>query len=229
MKNIDLDGLTCFKVKLKINRPLWSENMKYLVLESDPNPDYYAWHNFPPNMEYDDLKHLYLLVKNKINCFQDVILRFTVKLRKQFGTTMHIYPGSMIFHNENYQCVRIDTTNAGQLPLLIEELHKLGIHFVKNQKVHDYDSLVHYKKHIEYTKIEEGVYQDNNDPNRFFFQVKKHLEFDEFLKGIEQIKNTCEFHLFDAFLTDMLNRNEVNDFIGIYSKHCDKNRFGELK
>jgi hypothetical protein len=40
MKDIELDGITCIKAMLKIERPPLSEGMKYLVLETDPNPDY---------------------------------------------------------------------------------------------------------------------------------------------------------------------------------------------
>jgi len=82
---------------------------------------------------------------------------------------------------------------------------------------------------VEYHKIDEDVYQDISDPYRFFFQINKHLDFDDFLKGMEQIKFNCNFHMFDAFLSDMFIRNEMLDFIGLYSKHCDQTRFSELK
>ena len=229
MKNIELEGITCIKAMLKIVRPPLSENIKYLILESDPNPDYYALHNFPPNAEHNNVRHLYLLVKNKIHCFQDVILRNMNQLREQFGSTMYIYPGSMTFQNEDYQCIRLDTTSVDQLPQLIEALQKLGLVFIKDRKAKDYTGLVNYKKYIESLKIEEGVYQDKNDPNRFFFQVNMQIDFEKFLEGMVHIKNMCEFHLFDSFLAEIFIKNEVNDFIGIYSKHCDKNRFGELK
>ncbi len=229
MKNIDLYGLTCFKVKLAVDSIKDEERLKYLVLESDPNPDYYARHNFPPNDEHQHHRHFYLLVKNQINCFQDVILRNTAAIRGLFNDALSIYPGYLTFHNELFKCVRIDTGDIGHLPVLITKLKSLGLKFVKDRKVNPYNSLIHYKKYVEYQKMEEDVYQDKSDPYRFFFRVHKHLEFDEFIEGMQQIKFNCKFHLFDSFLTDMFIRNEMIDFIGLYSKHCDKARFGELK
>jgi hypothetical protein len=229
MNNIDLYGLTCFKVKLKVDKPKEDVGSKYLILESDPNPDYYARHSFPPNEEHEHQKHLYLLVKNSINCFQDVILRNTSEIRKQFNFLLNIYPGSLTFHNDNYQCVRVDTTNSSQILPLIKTLNNLGIKFIKDKKLDAFVSLIHYKKYVEYHKIDEDVYQDISDPYRFFFQINKHLNFDDFLKGMEQIKFNCNFHMFDAFLSDMFIRNEMLDFIGLYSKHCDQTRFSELK
>lgn len=224
-----LDSITCITARLRIVHPSLGETLKYLILESDPNPDYYALHNFPPNTEHANVRHLYLLVKNTIHCFQDVILRNMYQLREQFGNTTQIYPGSISFQNEDYQCVRLDTSNTDQLPQLIEALQKLGLIFLKDHKAQDYTSLVQYKKYIEYQELEEGVYQDKNDPNRFFFQTSKHIDFDRFSEGMVHIKNKCEFHLFDPFLAEIFIKNEVYDFIGIYSKHCDKSRFGELK
>jgi len=227
MKNIDLYGLTCFKVKLKIDKAKDVGNMKYLLLESDPNPDYYARHNFPPNEEHTRQKHFYLLVKNHINCFQDVILRNTAMVREQFGLLMH--PGYMTFNNEDFLGVRLDVTDISRLVPLTEMLKELGLRFVRDKHVHPYESLVHYKKYVEYMEIEDGVFQDHNDPYRFFFKINRHLDFDHFQKGMEEIKFSCNFHLFDAFLTDMFIRNEMLDFVGVYSKHCDPTRFGELK
>jgi len=232
MKNVKLFGLTCFKVKLEITRPQLGEGLKYLVLESDPNPNYYARNDFPPNTEHANNWHLYLLVKNKINCFQDVVLRNKDDIKKKAGLDSNknrLFPGSMTFKNETYQCIRIDTIDIDKLPRLVKELEKLGIKFVKEQKFKPYTSFVYYKRYVDYIKIDEGIYQDSIDPNRYFIHVNKHLEFDEFLTGMEQIKNKCEFHQFDAFLTDMIYKNKLHDFVGVYSKHCEQERLNELK
>ena len=229
MKNIELQGLTCFKIERRVDRSPLSETIKCLVLESDPNPVYYGLHDFPPNKEHIGDKHLYLLVRNKINCFQDVILRNAGKIREQFDFKMHIYPGNMTFQNKTYQCIRLDTAYIDQLPILITELKKLNIKLVKDVKLKAYVSQIYFKKFIEYVKIEDGVYQDNDNQNRYFFRIHKHLDFEDFINGMEQIKNSCNYHLFDSFLTDMFYRNDVLDFIGVYSEHCDESRFGELK
>ncbi|MEN8125435.1 MAG: hypothetical protein ABFR32_09930 [Bacteroidota bacterium] len=229
MKNIELKGLTCFNVNLKVGRSPLSENTKYLILESDPNPDYYSKSNFPPNKEHIGDKHLYFLVKNHLNCFQDIILRNSKKIRDKFNNEMNIYPGYMTFQNNDIPCIRLNTTNADQISFLIKEIKNLGIKLVKDQKVNDYFSLIHFKKYIEFENIEEYVYRDKENPNRYFFKINKKIDFKDFIKGMDKIKNNCNFHLFDFFLADKFYDNEMLDFIGIYSRDCDKSRFGELK
>ncbi len=229
MKNIEFNGLTCFKVFLKVDRSPLSEKMNLLILESDPDPDYYSKQNFPPNKEHVGDRHFYLLIKNQINCFQDVILRNRIRIKKTHDFKMHIYPGYMTFQNKNVPCIRLDTANIDQLPLLIKEFQDIGIEFIKDQKIKAYNSYIHFKKYIKFEKIEEKIFQDRVNPNRFFFQVDKFIELEDFVKGMENIKFNCDFHLFDSFLAEIFIDEDTLDFIGVYSKHCDKERFAELK
>lgn len=229
METIKLEGLSCFKLELEVEQSPLSDSMNCLVLESNPRPVYYSRNNFPPKPEVFTDRHLYLLVKNSVNCFQDIILRNSCRIKKQFNFNMKIFPGSMTFQNKNFQCIRIDVSKIEQLSILIKELEKLGIKLLKNQKVKPYNSFINYKRYVEYVEIEENVFHDKENSNRYLFKINKQIEFQEFLEGIIKIKNGCNYHLFDSFLTDIFIKDEMIDFIGIYSKHCDENRFSELK
>lgn len=227
MKKKELAGLTCYSAKSDVARSPISDKVNCLVLESDPAPGYYAKNNFPVNKHVHDW-HLYLPVKKQIVCFQDIILRNASILISKINSKLRIYPGQMTVHNESCPCIRINTKNIDELPLLIEEFKKLGIQFKSNRKIAEYESLIYFKKYTEFKFIEEGVYQDKNNVNRYFFEVPVLINFDEFLEGMERIKNNCNYHLFDSFLSSIFTKNSTQDFIGIYSEHCDKSRFGEL-
>ncbi len=229
MKTQEIDGLTCFSVELLVARSHLSGNNGYLILESDPTPDYYAKGNFPPNKKHVSDRHLYLPVKKSINCFQDVVYRKAYQLAEKLGSGLSIYPGQMTFQNEEHQCIRLNLNKAGQLPILIEEFTKLGIQFYKDKHVIVYSSFIYYKKYTAFVNIEEGVYQDKNNPQRYFFEIAKQVEFETFKEGIEKIKNNCDYHLFDSFLVFLFYKDSIRDFVGIYSSHCDKSRFGEFE
>lgn len=229
MKNLNINGLTCFSVELQVARSPLSDSMDYLILESDPTPDYYSKGNFPPNEKHVGDRHLYLPVKKSINCFQDMVFRKVNELNKKFNSNLSIYPGQMSFQNEEHQCLRFNLNETDQLPLLINEFIKLGIQFYNDKHVKAYKCFIYYKKYTGFIYIEEGVYADDKNPNRYFFELSGQIEFDQFQKGIEKIKNNCDYHLFDSFLVFLYFNDQVKDFIGIYSKHCDKSRFGELK
>lgn len=229
MNTFNIDGLTCFQVELTVARSPLSDNMDYLILESDPTPDYYAKSNFPPNEEHVSDRHLYLPVKRSINCFQDVIYRKGSSLIEAFGSGLSIYPGQMTFQNEEHQCIRLNMQTTDKLTVLIKEFSNLGIQFYSDRTVKDYTSFIYYKKYTAFENIEDGVHQDKNNNYRYFFEIPKQVEFDQFKRNIEKIKSNCDYHLFDSFLVFLFYKDKIKDFVGVYSKHCDKNRFGELK
>jgi hypothetical protein len=115
------------------------------------------------------------------------------------------------------------------MPAFIDELLGLGLKLFKDKKVEEYESVIYYKKYTGFINIGEGIYQDENNANRFFFEIPRQINFDDFLSGMERIKFSCDYHLFDSFLASIFIENSTQDFIGIYSEHCDKNRFAELK
>jgi len=229
MENIAFQGLTCFTVKLEVGRCDRSTELGVLLLESNPNPGYYSKQNFPPNKKTSKDRHCYLLVKNTVNCFQDIVLRHTRDVKKKFKHKLHVTPGQMTFQNVSYQCIRINTSEIELIPELLSDLKSMGIDFISDKKVDKYTSLIYFKKYIEFIELKEGVYQDADLSARYFFSIPKLMEYKELESKMTLIKNNCEFHLFDTFLAHFFGKEKVQDFVGIYSEHCDENRFDELK
>lgn len=229
MEKIAFEGLTCFTVKLEVERCKKSEDLGVLLLESDHNPGYYSVQNFPPNKKKASDRHCYLLVKNSVNCFQDIVLRLAREVRQNIDHNLHLTPGQMTFNNKEYQCVRINTREMEYVPEVISNLKSLGIEFVSDKKFDKYTSLIYFKKYIQFIKLMDGVYQDANLAGRYFFEIPKTINYNEFESKISSIKNSCNFHLFDAFFNHFFFKDSVQDFVGIYSEHCDEKRFDELK
>ncbi|MCK5537760.1 MAG: hypothetical protein KAI79_13115 [Bacteroidales bacterium] len=230
MSKIAFSGLTCFTVKTKMSRSKIVKDFPYLLLESNQSPCYYAKNNFPPTEITTNDHHLFLLVKNNVNCFQDIVLRHAAYINEKFGKNFHISPGQVLFRNHNYQAIRVNTADTKYLPQLVEESEKLGIKLLKKKKkIAPFDSIVFFKKYIEFVELGDGIYQDNHTKGRYFFRVPRVLEFDEFEQKIDKIKNNCDFHLFDSFLNHLFIGGKVQDFVGIYSEHCNEDRFEEFK
>lgn len=229
MKKVEFEGLTCFTVDLEVGHSPLSEILNCLVLESNPEPDYYALNNFPPNERYVNDRHIYLLAKYHKNCFQDIVLKASYKLKSRLHKDARIFPGQMTYHNKDYQAIRINTKTTKELPLLINELEKDGITLIGNRKIEPFESLIYYKKYLEFIELEDGVFHDNDNENRYFFKIPNFIEFLEFRIKMDKIKNNCNYHLFDSFLVSLFIKEAAHNFIGIYSKHCDRARFGELK
>ncbi len=228
MKTINFEGLTCYTIKVSLYRSELSEGMKCLILESGADPDYYAQHHFPPN-KTSEIRYLSLPIKNNISCFQDVVIRAVVKIRKKMGHGLDVFPGQIVYENKTMQCIHIQLKEEKRLDIIFEELRRRDIVFFSDKRVKPYDSILYIKRHTRFLKLQDGVFQDADDDGRFFFEIPHHINFEKFLKGMKQIKADCDYHLFDSFLAHYFIKDTVKDFIGIYSKHCDHNRFAELK
>ncbi len=228
MENSNLQGFTCYNFKKDVARSPLGVEHKCLILESDPTPDYYAKAHFPPNKRSKNL-HLFLPIKKSINCFQDVVLRSIYSLNSDKNIKLPVTAGQIIFKNENRQCIRVASSGVEHLPMIIENLSALGITFMKDTKIEMYQSTIYYKKYTSFTELEEGVYQDKNNEFRYFFAISDHIDLEKFLEGTKIMKDNCNYHMFDSFLSYIFIDNRVQDFIGVYSEHCAKNRFGELK
>ena len=228
MKDTIIGGMTCFRFEKKMDKSPLSSKNDCLILESDPNPDYYAKGNFPPN-QHDKSWHLYFPIKNTSNCLQDSILRSTPRLKSELGIRTEIVLGELMFQNKIHPCIRMNTKEIKQLPILLKELEKLGIQFLKDRKIKPDCIQVNFTKYVEFVELEENVYRDKYTPERFFFLIPHEISLDELKEGVKRIKNNCDFHHFDSFLSYIPGREKILDFIGIYSKHCDEKRISEFK
>ncbi len=228
MKDIEFSGIACYDLRKNVSSSSLGNDLSILIMETDPKPNYYALHNFPENKHVHSWK-LFIPVKNASFCFQDLIFRNAPVINEKIGEKYKIAPGQMTIFNEQHACIRISSGNVDSLSELVDELKELGIHFFKKRKVEEYESTIYYKKYTEFLKIRDGVYQNRKEGNHYFFEVPAPISFDVFGKGMKEIKNNCDFHLFDSFLTSVYLENGVQDFIGIYSEHCDTSRFGDLE
>ena len=228
MNKIEFDGIACYNVELTVGKSSLSGTSKVLILESNPEPDYYSRANFPPNKRQSNWR-LFLLVKKHIDCFQDIVLRKAYQINEKLSTKIEIMPGQMSFNNKNHQCIRINLTDTEALSTIIDELRTLEIEFLSDKKVDKFKTKVFFKRYTEFVEIEDGVYRDNLISGRYFFKIDSLIELDTFNEGVKKIKHNCDFHLFDSFLTFLFIKGKGQDFIGIYSEHCDEARFSELK
>jgi len=222
-------GVACYNVNVKLGRSELSEQTGLLILETNHQPDYYSRANFPPNKHQNNWR-LFMLVKQHIDCFQDVVLKKAYQINKELGTKIEIMPGFINYNNKKYQSIRINLNDTSVLETVISKLESIGIVFLSDKKTKEYETTVFFKRYTELIEIQESVFKDSSIPGHFFFPINKNIEFDTFEKGIVKIKNNCNFHLFDSFLSFMfIEGGQGQDFIGIYSEHCDEKRFGELK
>ncbi|RLD91432.1 MAG: hypothetical protein DRJ09_01235 [Bacteroidetes bacterium] len=228
MKNIE--GYVCFAERLDLALAPFSVKNGVLILEADPEPGYFSKNGFPENLAHASDHHLYILTKHPVTCFQDWVIQHSFTVRDELKINLHISPGQLTFMNKQHNCLRIRTREVESIKPFLKDLEKLDVEFVKHSKhVRPYNSIVHFKKHAELIPLENSIYADVNDKNRHFIKIQKSIEFEEFENIVEKIKNNCGFNMFNTAYATLPKRNEVMNFVAIYSKHCDEKRLPEFK
>jgi hypothetical protein len=226
--DVKYEGIACYNVEVNLEKSHLSEKYGKLILESDPVPDYYARAHFPPSKHLGSWR-LFLILDKHIDCFQDIVLRKAYMLKNLLPEGTEISPGQINFGKQNHLCVRINTLSTDVLDIIIPKLKEIGLEFLSNKKMPLEKVQLFYKKHTEMVQLQEGVLRDKDNAGRYFFEIDKLIELQEFKDGVVKIKNNCDFHLFDTFLSFMFINGKGQDFIGVYSDHCDENRFTELQ
>lgn len=222
-------GYMCFFNKVELSNFSSKSTDDYMILASNSQPGYYSKANFPVNVLKQHDYHLYVVIKKPTPCFQDLVLRKSGEIIRNQKLSIHASPGQLNLFNTHYQCIRLRAKELDHIEPLILGLKENGIHFLKNKKVKPFTSFVQHKKYIKFDKIADGVYQDVEVPERYFLQIPRPVEYNEFEKFIEEIKFSCKYNHFDASLAYLNQGEYAYDFVAVYSDHCKKDRLEEFK
>lgn len=229
MSDLAYTGLACISRNYNLSKINFDDNFKYLLLHSGNASGYYSRGNFLHDQKKSKDFHLFLVVKKSPVCFQDLVIRESIKLSRDLDCDISLSPGQINFENKPTLMVRFRANNIEHVNAVVKALENQNIELVKDKKTEKYETLAFYKKYIEFKEIQEDVYQDNEVSARYFIKIPGLVSYDEFQKIINNIKNTSKYHMFDAFLVQLYYKNKMIDFAGIYSKNCNIDKFGDLK
>ena len=81
---------------------------------------------------------------------------------------------------------------------------------------------------MTFTHFAEAVYTGDKE-NHYYIKVHKKQKWAEFEKLILSIKGSKEFGTFDAAQTSLYVKNEIIEFVRIYTKSFKKDDFLKLK
>jgi len=219
----------CISTKLIVAKFPSKENYGRLILESSPYPSYYSQAGFPENLKSVNDHHLYLVVKKPIPCFQDLVMRQNFRLKEKLGVSLHVAPGQIRLLGKTYSCIRIRTEDTSNLKVFIEEFRKLGIHFMADRHLEPYEAFIQIKRYTDFEAIGSGIYRDQGNPKRYFVVIPGDMEFDVFEELVHEVKNNCDFHMFDAALVSLNCGSRFIEMMSVYSEHCEEERLPELK
>lgn len=182
-----------------------------LVLESShPFPGYHG-ENLPEN---SCPRSLFLILEKKYS-FED-IARINKKISKTFTFDFNASQGTIHFKTNNYDCIRIKYLKSFTFLPELQNLYKHeGIVFTKHKKLDD-NAIIVINKNFCLKELEETIYQDMEEPTKFYIELPKQLSWEDFKNLTAYAKNNAYNRDFDAAQGVFYRKSGIADVIRLY-------------
>ncbi len=227
-ENNDISNYGIVTKKETLKSYTGSESLKDLILEaSEPFPGYYCM-DMPTENNCKPVSYFFILKPGPI-CNEDNIIRVTQKIKKEKNYEFDACPGHLTLFNNVQPHVRIQTKNHTLIPELAEEFKANGIVLQKNKKVKAFTSMIRIKKYFELEYISEGVYKSMDEPCFKYIRIQKEISWKDFEAITLTIKNTYNFKNYDYALAAIYQKCGLEDYVRIYSEHCDCEKLPVLR
>jgi len=199
-----------------------------LILQSNYIMGYYSVMN--EEIRTPLLNHYYLLMKKNIPCFQDRVFRSVSFYEKDHNKLLHVYPGHMNVHGNEYNFIRFRHSEFNDVMNLLPYLEKRNIEFIKAKRFSAVRTVIQFKEMVTFEEIQTNIYRDASAHHVFFMPLKLDVEYLTFSKMINYIRNNCDFKLFEASLVYSVNaKYKIDDYAKIYSPNCEEERLSEFE
>ena len=223
-----MEGFVCLEKIEKLETYAHGDiKLKEFVLKGiDPFPGYY----FDTLQNIDDQKPKYVFagLKQGKTCYEDDILRAFYSFRHKLNYSVEANFGRFRIFNKFRPCIRIKINDFTHVPEIIDRFKIAGVEFEPYEKFPAAETHIKVRKYNTFDEILKDVYT-GDDPDHYYIKVPVHLKWDDFATLILSVKNSKEFGLFDAALTSLYLKNEIVEFVRIYTKSFKKNDFSCLK
>lgn len=222
-----MEGFVCLEKQEKLEQ-LKIDNIKFkeLVLsDTNPFPGYYSE---TPGDELNKPKYAFAVIKQGEGCYEDLVLRAFYKIQKMLNYKFDANYGRITLHNKTQPCIRFKINDFLKVPELISLFIKEGIVFKNSEKISPYDSNIKIRKFMTFTNYAKDIYTGDKK-NHYYIKVNKKQKWNNFAKLILSIKGSKEFGTFDAAQTSLYIKNEIIEFVRIYTKSFQKDDFLKLK
>ncbi|MFO7655758.1 MAG: hypothetical protein R6W78_01720 [Bacteroidales bacterium] len=137
--------------------------------------------------------------------------------------------GEIIMQNSIYPCIRIKRLKADRILIDIHEFYKKNdIKFLSYKKIYA-EAKIKVFKHFRIIEIEQGVYRDLTEGEKFYFNIPVQLNWKLFEYFIKRVKLNLSNPNFDAAMGVINRFTGPEDVIRIYDPDKTLERAIEIK
>ena len=220
-----MEGFACHIKKEQIASYDECNKKVMILINEKPFPGYFSC--YPHDTSH--VPHMfYIPLKPGSGCVEDKIWRINIELKKENVNCFEATYGHLILFNKETPCIRLDMVDKTGTDNIIERFEKEGVKFQKCKKVESYDSIINVRRFLELQSFLPDVYKEEKE-HFYYIEVPGKLKWKNFTEMILSIKGERKFKSFDAAQTSLYRKNEVREFIRIYTTSFEEVDFIELR
>lgn len=182
-----------------------------LILEiTQPYPGYYSAHD----LDTDKPRTIFFVTKER--CAIDHIIRLGYEARRVLKHDIDVTPAKISIYADSYNAIRVKyLKDFNMLKELQEFLKGEGVCFLRYKRIDEVAAIeIHKLFCIE--EIVEGIYQDLDEPGERYITLSTKLDFGQFLKVSNAVKNNIDYTGFDAALAVFCRKKGIVDAVRIF-------------
>lgn len=173
--------------------------------------------------------YLYLALEEQYTL--EEILRATQKIQLEFDIRFDAGKGFLYVFDTKYNALRVRHLEDYNL---LEKLQRLfvenGIQFLhKSKKLKDELVKIRIIKFFDLEEIAEKIYLDKREKNHAYFEIPRHLGWDEFVALTSKVKHNWIESKFDAAMGAFYYDGGLHEVVRIYTEQIGSEYLQELR
>ncbi len=145
------------------------------------------------------------------------ILRATSKINQMLGLSIHGAKCELMIGRHKYSGIRLmDIDRYTKIEMIQKAYQEEGFNFHKNVKLETgTDALIRVNKFFNIIDVDDHIYQSPNNRDRFYFDIPRDVEWEEFREMTFDIKNNVAITNFDIAKGIFYEKDGITDVIRV--------------
>lgn len=197
----------------------------FVLENSQPFPGYYGLLMKEPNVP----RSIFFICTEKHSW--ESILRATEKVNKKYGSRLNGAAAEVQLGRQTYYGIRVNgIASYDEVEKYQTAYRDLGYTMEKSHKFRENDpALIKVKKFFHIHESEDGIYSDDSDPNMSYILIDSQLDWNDFRKVTEFVKNNITDKNYDIVSGVFYMNGGVQDMLRVLKPDASAELLREIQ
>ena len=188
---------------------------------------FFGYYDDTPLSERNSILYLMLETCYSVN----TVIRAVNNIRKRISYSLTADTGTIVISNQKIHIIRIkDIDKHCRIKHLQKCFIDEGISLTAAfRRVENVMALISLQKFQSLIQVGDGLYLDNEDPNKGYFEIPEFLSWDEFKDVTREAKFDTSILYFDAAQAVLIEKGRVTDLVRIYREHLAEEKLVAIR